>query len=90
MFHIITTYLSSTLILLCGIIMLMVRIPEKEEWHYLKVARIFIFISYTILALAGIGSVLYEFFYGPIADRRAMTLSVSFFQAILFTFISIV
>ena len=89
MLHIAITYLSSTLILLAGLFLLLLKVPDKEEWRYLKISRILLFVSYSILALAGILSVLYEFKFGPIADRRAVTLSVSFFQALLFTFTSI-
>ena len=89
MFHLCTAYLSSTLILLAGTFLLLIKVPPKEEWYYFKISRIFIFITYTILSVAGSATILYEYDNGMILDRRPIILMVSFFQAMLFSFTAI-
>ena len=73
------------MILLAALVMLMIKVPDKEKWHYLKITRVFLFCTYALLALAGIASLLFEFQFGPVADRRSAILTMAFWQAFLFT-----
>lgn len=83
--HYTLTFASSSVIATAGGLLLGIHMPNSEEWKNLRVARIYLSISYFILAAFGFLS----FFMQAEADNPqlldACTLFIASYQALLFT-----
>lgn len=83
--HYTLTFASSSVIATAGGLLLGIHMPNSEEWRNLRVARIYLSISYFILAAFGF----FSFFMQAEADNPqlldACTLFIASYQALLFT-----
>ena len=84
-FHLITTWSSSLIILILGCLLIAVGIPKTPQWKHLHYSCLCLAISYLILGTAGLTESVTELSGELITLKRQLILGVSFFQAMLFT-----
>ena len=89
-FHIITSWSSSLIILIMGGLLLAVGIPSRAQWKHLRYGCFCLSASYLILGMASLVESIMELSGKLISMKSQLVLSVSFFQALLFTGSSLV
>ena len=84
-FHIITTWSSSFIILILGCLLIAVGIPKTPQWKHLHSGCLCLSISYLILGITGLLESIAELSGELISIKPQLVLCISFFQAMLFT-----
>ena len=89
-FHLITTWTSSLILLIMGLLLIAVGTPRSPQWKHLRYGCFYLSASYLILGTANLTESILELCGNNIQIKSQMVLSISFFQAMLFTGTSLV